>query len=299
MRVTLEEAVALLKKGELVAIPTETVYGLAACLEDVAAIQKIYQVKGRPAQNPLIVHLTELGHYVKTRPPYLQQLVEAFWPGPMTLVLEQSQVPEIARAGLPTAAFRVPNHPLTQQILQQTGPLVMPSANLSGRPSSTLPEHVESDFGPHFPVLEGETTLGLESTVLRFADRWEIIRLGALPPEAFETVLGYVPEVRETKKGESPACPGQLFRHYAPAAQLLPLKDNVSGIVVGFSDRHYNATLYSLGSSQDPEAVAENLYATLRRLDEEGVQQAWIDLNIPQEGLWKTISQRLQKAVFQ
>lgn len=312
MRLTFQKTVDLLNAGHVVAVPTETVYGLAASIGHPQAIENLFTLKGRPKKNPLIVHLAagdQLERFTKEQPSkqMLLKLIEAFWPGPLTLVLEiiPETLPAIARASLPTAAFRVPEHPLTRELIMQTGPLVMPSANLSGRPSATAPEHVEEDFGLDFPVLDGgKAKRGLESTVIKEREGcWEIIRLGAIEPTAFKPLLGYIPKVATLKAGEAPLCPGQLYRHYSPKAQLVPTLEfaqDLHGAVVGFSDRLYplGCKLYSLGPSDAPEAVAENLYATLRRLDQENVGQAWLDMRFPNEvqGLWETIAERLLKA---
>ncbi|MCE5317506.1 MAG: threonylcarbamoyl-AMP synthase [Parachlamydia sp.] len=308
MRISLETAADLLRSGQVVAVPTETVYGLAASLEHPEAIRAIFSLKGRPTQNPLIVHLSDisqLGQFVETVPDSFQPLASAFWPGPVTFVLPilQTTIPAEARAGLPTAAFRIPSHPLILDLIQRTGPLLMPSANLSGRPSATLPEHIEADFGLSMPILDGgPAQKGVESTVLReHQGLWEIIRLGAVAPESFEQVLGYIPAVINATKGEKPVCPGQLFRHYAPSARLMPTTSfhaDMRGAVVGFSDRQYpqGCSLISLGPSDAPEKVAENLYDTLRRLDREGIEDAWLDMRLPGGGLWQTIAERLFKA---
>jgi len=310
MRVTLEQACDLLKSGLVIAVPTETVYGLAASIDFPNAIQDIFRLKGRPADNPLIVHaasVEEVAEYVREKPPHFEKLASSFWPGPMTLILPviEEEVPAVARAGLPTAAFRVPVHPLTLQLLQETGPLVMPSANLSGKPSATSAQHVEEDFGSGFSVLDGGSCQkGMESTILCWkGSEWVIIRLGALPPEAFFPVLGYLPQVNLGGNGqqERPLCPGQLYRHYAPNAKLTLLESipqERQGVVIGFSDRTYpkGCRLYPLGSSKDPEAAAHQLYAVLRQLDADGIQEAMVDMNFPAQGLWLTLRERLQKA---
>jgi L-threonylcarbamoyladenylate synthase len=307
MRISLSQAAEWLQSGRVVAIPTETVYGLAASLNNPEAIETIFSLKGRPRQNPLIIHLADPSHlhtYVDKLPPSTHALTTAFWPGPMTLVLPiiADTIPAPVRAHLPTAAFRIPDHPLTLQLLHKTGPLVMPSANLSGKPSATSWQHVENDFGTAFLVLDGVTPpCGLESTILTYQERWTILRLGALPASTFELLLGYTPSLALTPAGQNPLCPGQLFRHYAPAAQLIPtltFPDDLQGPVVGFSDRAYppGCSLFALGPSHSPEIVAENLYATLRRLDSEGVKEAWLDLRIPNDHLWATLSERLLKA---
>lgn len=313
MKISLLEAASRLKAGEIVAVPTETVYGLAASIDHTKAIEEIFTRKGRPSNNPLIIHastVAQIKEYVEILPRGFFDLAQAFWPGPMTLVLpaQVRRVSPLIRANLPTAAFRIPGHPLALELLAQTGPLVMPSANLSGLPSATSADHVESDFGPGLPILDGgKCTCGLESTIAIFNnERWQIIRLGALSPEAFLPVLGYVPEV-STVKGQSanitqPLCPGQLYRHYAPQATLLPLPDLQSvcqGTVIGFSDRNYGEEMQvlSLGRSDNPREIAENLYAIFRLVDDLKLTKAWIDLDFPNTGLWATIRERIQKAI--
>jgi L-threonylcarbamoyladenylate synthase len=308
MRISVAQATQLLNAGQVVALPTETVYGLAASIKDPQAIANIFTLKGRPTNNPLIVHLadaTSVKDYVTTLPPGAEALMESFWPGPLTLILpiNEPSIPTSARAGLPTAAFRLPRHPLTREVLRTCGPLVMPSANLSGRPSATRPEHVEQDFGAVFPILDGgPCQRGLESTIVIFRqEHWEIVRLGALDSESLGSVLGYLPRVVANQKGETPVCPGQLYRHYAPRAKLQlaqTIPSDVTGIILGYVERQYpvNATVWTLGALYDPESIGESLYACLRRLDEENVASAYVDGDIPVGGLWDTIRERLHKA---
>lgn len=309
MRIEWLQAVTKLRQGEVIALPTETVYGLAASLFSSDAINTVFRLKKRPFDNPLIVHVAktaDVACYVKMLPQGFEQLTEAFWPGPLTLVVpvDVLHISEQVRAGLSTAAFRVPAHPLTLQILSQTGPLVMPSANISGRPSATSYTHVEEDFGIDFPVVDGgESKKGLESTILVFWGEegdgiWEVGRLGAISQEALAEVLGYLPVLRKSKE-EVPICPGQKYRHYAPKARLI-LEENKDPhiCVVGFSDRIYpkGAKVFSLGASDSADEAAHNLYRILRQLDEEGVEEAWVDLSFPEEGLWKSVRERLFKA---
>lgn len=295
MRESLETIAKRLNRGEVAAVPTETVYGLAASLRFPQAIEQIYLLKKRPANNPLIIHIASR----EDLPPAsnLDALIEAFWPGPLTLVLPNDTISEKARAGLPTAAFRMPAHPLTRALIQLTGPLVMPSANLSGKPSATTPEHVEEDFGSDFPILDGgPVTHGVESTILCFAQKWKIIRQGAISQEAFLPVLHYLPEIE--LPGNKPLCPGQLYRHYAPKATLIPTCSPPSACtLVGYSDRTYDSCrIYSLGPSNHPETIAQNLYTTLRQLDQDNIHEAYIDIDLPQIGLYRTILERLYKA---
>lgn len=305
MKITVNEAKKRLLAGEVVAIPTETVYGLAAWLLDEQAINAIFRLKGRPAHNPLILHVANKDacyKFLSEIPNGFSELADAFWPGPLTLVLpiKEETIPAVARASLPTAAFRVPSHPLTLQILQEVQPLVAPSANISGLPSGTKPEHVEHDFGQNFPVVDGGAAQhGVESTILlQNKGVWQIARLGAISPEMLATVLGYTPEIIQKNDGKI-VCPGQLLQHYAPQA-CLQLAENPQqkSFVVGYETRRYEGAkkVYILGNLNDPEGVSHRLYATLRQLDQDGVREAWVDMLIPNDGLWKTIRERLSRA---
>lgn len=310
MKISLKDAIEALRNGKVVGIPTETVYGLAASLHNVQAIKHIYHLKNRPEVNPLIIHTADIAtieEYAAEISPDFHLLAETFWPGSLTLILpiKENRIPSIARSGLTTAGFRIPNHPLALQVIQKTGPLVMPSANLSGSPSATLPEHVENDFGLNFPVLDGgPCNKGLESTILSFINgQWKILRLGSIAAESFQNVLGYLPEFLSST-GSKPTCPGQLFRHYAPKAKLLlgSLSTMPEGcFVLGFKERSYPQAkrLIVLGSLSCPDEVAENLYKALRQLDTEGALQAWVDIDFPRVGLWQTIAERLAKAAKQ
>jgi L-threonylcarbamoyladenylate synthase len=308
MCISLSQAIQALQEGQVVAVPTETVYGLAACLNQPAAIQQIFALKGRSLANPLIIHVAapqDIQPYVTAFPPDFEKLAHAFWPGALTCILpvQEAYVPSLVRAGLPTAGFRVPASQVTRDLLQATGPLVMPSANLSGRPSATRPEHIDEDFGPDFPVLDGGACAhGVESTILLYQDNeWGIVRLGALAPDYFECVLGYQPRIIQRGVTEQPVCPGQLFRHYAPRAQLFlgdPAGLIEAPFVLGFKERHYptDKRVIVLGSLFNPKEVAENLYQALRQLDQEGASQAWVDMDFLQTGLWQTIAERLLRA---
>lgn len=307
MRISLDEAVMALRAGQVVAVPTETVYGLAAGVDQPAAIEQIFALKRRPFANPLIIHVADLSaltSYVTHYPPHFFTLAEAFWPGAVTFILpiEQARLLPLVRANLPTAAFRFPSHPLTQQLLRATGPLVMPSANLSGRPSATQVKHVEEDFGKDFPVLEGGSCeKGVESTILFYEDEeWIVLRLGALAPESFVPLLGYQPRIGQKNKSSAPLCPGHSFRHYAPRAKLLMGQEALAqaAFILGFKERLYppDKRLILLGTLADPEEVAENLYGALRSLDEEGAETAWVDMDFPRHGLWQTLAERLLRA---
>ncbi|WP_213152384.1 L-threonylcarbamoyladenylate synthase [Neochlamydia sp. AcF95] len=307
MRISVTEAIQLLRAGEVVGVPTETVYGLAASIDHLEAIDYIYTLKKRPSNNPLIIHVAELNDilsYLEGKTSDLEILARGFWPGPMTIVLpvKCKLIPAKVRADLPTVAFRIPQHPLALELLKQTGPLVMPSANLSGYPSSTHPEHVEHDFGKHFPVLDGGTCQkGLESTILMYRKGgWQIIRQGALAAESFYPSLGYMPKIQQ-QKGEKPLCPGGMYRHYAPQAKLTlvqSFQDITEGVIIGFSDRNYPAgcKVLALGPLAKPEFVVSNLYAILRQLDQEKHRQAYVDVNFLKSGILATLSERLHRA---
>jgi L-threonylcarbamoyladenylate synthase len=307
MRISLDEAISLLRSGHVIGVPTETVYGLAACLDQPVAIECIFDLKKRPRANPLIIHIEDwqdVQHYVTHYPPDFEKLAQTFWPGSLTCILPvHAHVPSIVRAGLSTAGFRVPDLDLTRKLILSIGPLVMPSANLSGRPSATRPEHVEEDFGVTFPVLDGGVCLkGLESTILLYQDpEWVIVRLGALSAERFKPILGYQPRFVQKEKEAQPLCPGQMFRHYAPRARLIlenPAALEEAPFVLGFKERDYPADkrVIILGSLSQPEEVAENLYQALRQLDQEEASLAWVDMDFPRQGLWQTIAERLMRA---
>jgi L-threonylcarbamoyladenylate synthase len=309
MRIPFQAAVEALCQGQVVGVPTETVYGLAASLHHPQAISAIFSLKGRPQNNPLIIHCSsasQVMNYVEHAPPHFHNLADAFWPGPLTLVMPAkcSLVPPMARAGLPTAAFRIPSHVQAHSLIQHAGALVMPSANLSGRPSATTAAHVEQDFGDAFPVFDGgECEKGVESTILFWnGTEWELARLGALPAGLFEPILGYLP-LDQNRGGQTPLCPGQLYRHYAPKAELRVMKKfpmDAEGVVIGFSDRVYPAKcrLIEISSLKEPELAARQLYAVLRQLDIEGVKNAYVDIDLPEQGLWLTIQERLTKAAY-
>lgn len=306
MLIPLEEAIQLLLKPVCIAVPTETVYGLAACYDQEEAIEQIFALKGRPRNNPLIIHISDesdLHTLITTAPPGFRQLIDKFWPGPLTCVLPvQSHVSSLVRANLPTAAFRLPSLEITRELIARTGPLVMPSANLSGKPSSTLPEHIEHDFGQNFPILEGGCCIkGVESTIVIFQEgRWVVGRQGAVSLEDLAEVLGYLPSLLQKNSQGPSLCPGLLHRHYAPKAQLFLKSDDMAKVshILGFHGRIYpkDKIIYEMGPLDRPEEVAGNLYRLLRKLDLDGVNKAWIDMDFPVTGLWRTLRERILRA---
>lgn len=234
MRILSQEEVELaaqwLRAGEIVAFPTETVYGLGAAIFNPSAIEKIYQAKNRPSDNPLIAHVSDfcqVDRIAESLPDEFFLLAERFWPGPLTmLVAKTSAVPDVASAGLTSIGVRMPNHPLALRLIEEVGePLVAPSANVSGRPSATCVSHVLEDFmGKIVAVIEGgNCQVGLESTVLDLNDprHPQILRPGAITAKEIASVLGVSIEMDESKADEAkPRSPGMKYRHYAPKARV-------------------------------------------------------------------------------
>src|SRR5690349_216108 len=228
----IRQGASYLKRGGLVAFPTETVYGLGADATSGRAVAAIFETKGRPRFNPLIVHVASLAvaEGFAEVSPMARKLAEAFWPGPLTLVMKRktavepaNRISDLVTAGLDTVAVRVPGHPVAQRLLQETGlPLAAPSANRSGRVSPTLAAHVEADFGLSLPIIldGGATVHGLESTVLDVSeDEPRLLRPGAVPREAIEAVVGR-PLAEAVVDQAKPSSPGQLESHYAPHAAM-------------------------------------------------------------------------------
>lgn len=311
MYVDIQTAAKLLLSSHVVAIPTETVWGLAACACDQNGIQEIFRLKKRPQNNPLIIHIDSLTTIFEaiTIPAHtIEPLVHLFWPGSLTLVVpvyEESVLPTV-RAGLSSAAFRMPKHEKTLKLIKETGPLVAPSANLSTRPSATIPRHIEDDFGKDFPILYcDKRPQGIESTILIFEnEKWSVGRFGAISLEEIAPVLGYTPSFSQ-KKSDQPLCPGQMYRHYAPKAHLhlatTPWSENIQepyDCVLGFSDRIYkNAPHFlSLGKSTHPVEIAQNLFHCLRSLDYEGYTNVFVDFMIENSPAFFAIKDRLTKA---
>jgi len=302
MLIRIEQAKKILMANGVAAIPTETVYGLAARMDAKDAVMKIFSLKNRPSDNPLIVHAASYQQVAElTTVPFevFEKLARAYWPGPLTLVLpaHEEKVPSIVRADLSTVAVRIPDHPLTLELIQKTGPLVAPSANISGIPSSTSPVHIETDFGKDFPVLDGGICeKGVESTILIYSSSgWKIGRLGAVPLKEIEALInGRI----EPQNERLPLCPGQHYRHYSPKTVLTTGTYHGQPFVVGYEDREYPGAekIFILGDLKHPETIAKNLYSTLRQLDEKGIREAWIDLDFEENGLLKTVKERLKKA---
>lgn len=297
----IEAAAALLRAGQVVAFPTETVYGLAANALDGAAVRKIFEAKGRPQDNPLIVHIAspdEMETVASSVPDSARALAAAFWPGPLTIILPKKDcVPDTVSAGLSTVAIRLPAHPVAQAVIRAAGvPLAAPSANISGFPSPTTARDVMDDMAGRIPaVLDGGACrYGIESTVITLVtDPPRILRPGAVTPAQLERVLGKV-EVDETalqplEAGKQAQSPGMKYKHYAPRAELSIVRDSLAHFLI-FLKKHpdmANAALcfegeppyiplksVTFGKKDDPLSQAQRLFDALRELDRTGAKKA-------------------------
>ena len=288
-------AAELLLSGELVALPTETVYGLGAVATDAEAAKKIYAAKGRPSDNPLIIHIADPADaevYAKTNETYYK-LAAAFMPGPLTVILEKKDiVPATVTGGLDTVAIRCPAHPIANAIIRECGvAIAAPSANLSGSPSPTCAEHVIGDMNGRISAIVdgGSCEIGLESTIIKLdGDKATLLRPGAVTADALLCVCERVdvaPSVtEELKADERPLSPGMKYRHYAPASPLV-LLDGDEDCVLEFLMRAQNAEhctilcydeelehlryerLIPVGAKEDLSKQAENLFSALRKAD--------------------------------
>jgi L-threonylcarbamoyladenylate synthase len=288
-----------LRAGGVVALPTETVYGLAADITHESAIERVYAIKGRPRDHPLIVHVgsvREMEQYAVAVPPAAHRLAARFWPGPLTIVLRKSpQVPDVVTAGQPTVALRMVDHPLTLAILRVFGGAVAaPSANRFGRVSPTSAEHVRDDLGDDvdYIVDGGPCRVGVESTIVDLRGEVPaILRVGAVGPSALASALGTPVVVRS---GGPVRAPGSLASHYAPRAELV-LVD--AAAVDAEVERRVAAgeRVAKLTLPEDPAAAARSLYASLRALDAEG-NHAIVTALPPDDELHAAVRDRLARA---
>ncbi len=325
----LELAASLLKDGGLVAFPTETVYGLGADALNPDAVAGIFQAKGRPADNPLIVHIHSRDQLpaLCEIPENALPLMEAFWPGPLTLLFpRKTTVPDIVTAGLPTVAIRMPSHPVAASLLKACDlPVAAPSANRSGRPSPTSAAHVMADFTGLIPLIldGGDCQVGLESTVLDLCHGKPcILRPGGVTREMIAEVLHCEVELagsilRPLRPDEKALSPGMRYRHYAPKAVITLVKGNEAS-VLSFLREHCRQDLkagkkscilcfsehlpalagcpvHDLGSLSSPEETAHRLFSTLRQLDEQEMDTAYSEV-LPPEGVGLAVMNRLGRA---
>ncbi|NLX64997.1 MAG: threonylcarbamoyl-AMP synthase [Clostridiaceae bacterium] len=322
-----KDAAKALRDGKLVAFPTETVYGLGADALNPDAVRRIYEAKGRPSDNPLIVHIAEissLNELVAEIPEAAALLIDAFWPGPLTMVFKKSNlVPDIITAGLDTVAVRMPDNPIAQKLIKEAGvPVAAPSANISGRPSPTTCKHVIDDMKGRIEYIidGGPCQVGVESTVLDVtSDVPVILRPGGVTLEMLEKVLGnvYTDPVLEIKGDIKPRSPGMKYRHYSPKAEMFlisgdpdPVAKKISelimeskrkGLRVGVLTSRENADKYNadvivnVGSVKHIEQIAAGLYDSLRTFDDKKVDIIYSE-TFEEKGVGRAVMNRLKKA---
>ena len=324
----LAEAAALLRRGELVAFPTETVYGLGANALDADAVLSIFRAKGRPADNPLIMHIhsEEQLDGLVTIPDMARPLMARFWPGPLTLLMPRTDaVPDAVTAGLATVAVRMPSHPIARRLLESCGlPVAAPSANRSGKPSPTTAAHVLEDMDGIIPLIldGGPCEVGLESTVLDVCHGTPcILRPGGVTREMLEEVIGPVTVagsvLRPLREGEVARSPGMRYRHYAPEGAVLLVEgseaetlealrrlyrvaeaEGEKACVLCFSEHAHalsDCAPHDLGSISRPEETAGRLFDVLRGLDRDGYTAIFSEVVNP-EGVGLAVMNRLGRA---
>lgn len=310
------KAMSLLSNGELVAIPTETVYGLAANALNEDAVLKIYAAKNRPQFNPLIVHVASLAKaepFIQNISPEAEKLAAAFWPGPLTILFDKKQtVPDLVTAGSNRVAIRVPNHPLTLSLLQHIDfPLAAPSANPSGYVSPTSAKHVYDGLQGIIPYIldGGDCVVGVESAIIGWNedDELELYRLGGISVEQLEEVVGKPIRIRK-KITENPNTPGQLKSHYAThtplymgkAEEMIRRFEDKKIILINFSEYHPDLPhehQFILSATASVEEAAKNLFHVLRETDKLKADVILAE-PLPNEGLGRAINDRLERAQF-
>ncbi len=297
-------AIELLSAGELIGLPTETVYGLAADATNADAVAKIFALKNRPQFNPLIAHVSSMD-MASAQAEFsgkAQQLAEAFWPGPFTMVLPKSAsntICDLARAGLDTQALRFPAHPVAHEVIAAFGkPIAAPSANISGHVSPTSAQHVIDEFGASLSLVldGGNARIGLESTVVAVLnDEVTLLRPGSISKADIEAIIGEIS--LSTHDDDAPKSPGMLSRHYSPEARLRlnvtsPESDEA---YISFGPASVKTTL-SLSETGDLTEAASNLYAMIRELDHS--YDAIAIAPIPEDGIGAAINDRLRRAAL-
>ncbi|MEX2591087.1 MAG: L-threonylcarbamoyladenylate synthase [Chitinophagales bacterium] len=306
-------AKAALEAGELVAIPTETVYGLAANALDSKSVVKIFEAKNRPFFNPLIVHIglaENLEELTNSKPAYVDKLIEEFWPGPLTLVLPKSnKVPDIVSGGLDTVAVRMPNHAMTLELLQSLNfPLAAPSANPFKYISPTTAEHVAAQMGDKVSYIldGGACKVGVESTIVKcLDDKILLLREGKIQAEEIEAFTGIKAEKVKTNN-EKPEAPGMLSTHYAPNSKILI--GNIADLIEKYSDKKLGILSFSekytaenilyqeiLSSKENLSEAAANFFSALRNLDAAHVDLILAEY-LPEEGIGRAVNDRLRRA---
>lgn len=309
-------AAALLKRGEVVAFPTETVYGLGADAFNPAAVRKVFAAKGRPADDPLIVHVARIADVAKVAArvsPIAKKLMRAFWPGPLTLVLPANKaVAKVVTAGLPTVGVRMPAHPVARKLCAAVGPIAAPSANSFGKPSPTRAAHVFEDLnGKILLVLDGGgTDIGVESTIVSLVGVPTLLRPGKITVEQLRMLIPKLRIVTQVGKTAKPLAPGMKYRHYAPKAPVVLVLNPTAGKVerlVRQEQRHGRLVglvcsgQYHVSADKvvlvgkTPQGAAKKLFAALRWLDAQGVDVI-IAEGLPEKGFGLAVMNRLRRA---
>ena len=331
----LKDAAQLIREGELVAFPTETVYGLGADALRPEASKKIYAAKGRPSDNPLIVHICkfeELESIAKEVPKQAKLLSDAFWPGPLTMVVfKNEKVPYETTSGMETVAVRMPNHPVALGLIEESGCLIAaPSANTSGKPSPTEASHVALDMDGRIPMIldGGAVGIGIESTIIDLTeDVPMILRPGYITKEMLEEVLGEevmidpgilaADTTDPSKAGQKPKAPGMRYKHYAPKADLVLVEGDTDKVVAEINrlvgearsagkrvgviatdetmERYTADVVFSIGARDDEDAIAQHLYKILRDFDEQEVDAIYSE-SFATPRIGQAIMNRLLKA---
>lgn len=317
----LKVAAELIKKGETVVFPTETVYGLGANALCEDAVAKIFEAKGRPSDNPLIVHVSsfnEIENLVEEIPDGAKALAEKFWPGPLTIILKKKPcIPETVSAGLKTVGIRIPENIIAREFISACGvPVAAPSANISGKPSPTTFNHVFEDMNGRVAgiIKGGDCGVGVESTVIDMTSEVPtVLRPGGISVEELREVLGEVRISSELKDDGIPKAPGMKYKHYSPKAQVYILKGDMNSVseflekrcafgkiaVLAFDEMRemipQTVEFLSLGSKDNPRDAAQRLFDCLRECDALGVKEAYAP-EIPDNGLWRAVKNRLYKA---
>lgn len=322
------EAGKIIQEGGLVAFPTETVYGLGADALNPEASKKIYKAKGRPSDNPLIIHIADieaLKKIVVHVPDKAAIMAKRFWPGPLTMIFEKSEmVPLETTGGLQTVAVRMPKHPAALALIQAAGGYIAaPSANISGRPSPTLAEHVAEDMNGRIPIIldGGAVGIGIESTIVDFSEQIPmILRPGYITPDMIREVIGEIkmdPGIIKETSGVHPKAPGMKYRHYAPRAELIlvngvqeKVQEKINDLtrkavlsgknagVIGTDEscRYYNCGIVkSIGTRNDEDTIAKHLYGILREFDQQNVDIIYSE-SFADSGVGQAIMNRLLKA---
>lgn len=326
----LNVAAKAIKEGKIVAFPTETVYGLGANALNSAAVERIFEAKGRPSDNPLIVHIADkekVYELTESIPENAVALMDKFWPGPLTLVFRKSSIiPPIITAGLNTVAIRMPEHPVARELIRLSQiPVAAPSANVSGKPSTTTAQHVLQDLDGKIEVVvdAGSSRVGLESTVLDMTvEPPMLLRPGGVTPEQIEEIIGHI-EIDKTILGRLtidnvPKCPGMKYTHYSPKAHVtLVRSENIDNQVKKIFDlaknkknvgkkvgvcatdqtisRYEGYEVISMGNRDKPETIAANLFSILREFDDMGIEVILAE-TVDEGGVGLAIMNRMIKA---